>query len=271
MCNKQRFAGDTAAACSGEKGIAMQRLSTKVALVTGASRGFGAAIARRFGLEGAAVIVNYPVDKAEADAVVSDIVASGGRAISIRADVTRRAEVEAMLAEAAKAFGPLDVLVNNAGLYEFVPLEAVTDEHFHRLFDLNVLGTILVTQSALPHFAAAGGSVVNISSVVSVCPSELGPVYSATKGAIDALTKSLAKAHASRRIRFNTLNPGLTPTEGVQSLGQMGREMLDDVRRQTPLGRNGSVDDIAAAALFFASDESGFITGESLLVSGGRR
>jgi 3-oxoacyl-[acyl-carrier protein] reductase len=249
----------------------MQRLKAKVVLVTGASRGFGAAIARRFGLEGAAVIVNYPVNKSEADTVVADIVAAGGRAISVRADVTKREEVQAMLGEIAKTFGSLNVLVNNAGAYEFVALDAVTDEHFHRLFDLNVLGTILVTQAALPHFGTAGGSVINISSVVSVCPSELGPVYSATKGAIDALTKSLAKAHASRNIRFNTLNPGLTPTEGVQSLGQMGREMLHDIRQQTPLGRNGSVEDVAAAAVFFASDESCFITGESLLVSGGRR
>ncbi|HEY0757898.1 MAG TPA: glucose 1-dehydrogenase [Acidisarcina sp.] len=249
----------------------MKRLKAKVALVTGASMGFGAAIARRFGLEGAAVIVNYPVNKSEADAVVSDIVASGGRAISLRADVTKRDEVQTMLVEAVKAFGSLDILVNNAGAYEFVPLEAVTEEHFHRLFDLNVLGTILVTQAALSHFGKAGGSVINISSVVSVCPSELGPVYSATKGAIDALTKSLAKAHASRQIRFNTLNPGLTPTEGVRSLGEMGRVMLNDIKQQTPLGRNGSVEDVAAAALFFASDESSYITGESLLVSGGRR
>ncbi|WP_429634196.1 SDR family NAD(P)-dependent oxidoreductase [Tunturiibacter psychrotolerans] len=249
----------------------MHRLKAKVALVTGASMGFGAAIARRMGLEGADVIVNYPSNKIEADKVVSDIVASGGRAISLRADITKRDEVQIMLSESVKAFGPLDILVNNAGAYEFLPLEAITEEHFHNLFDLNVLGTIFVTQAAIPYFKRTGGSVVNISSVVSVCPSELGPVYSATKGAIDALTKSLAKAHASRQIRFNTLNPGLTPTEGVRSLGEMGRVMLNDILRQTPLGRNGSVEDVAAAAVFFASDESSFITGESLLVSGGRR
>ena len=165
----------------------------------------------------------------------------------------------------------LDILVNNAGTYEFAPLTDVSEGHFHRLFDLNVLGTILVTQAAVPYFGIRGGSVINISSVVSVCPSELGPVFSATKGAIDALTKSLAKAHASRRIRFNTVNPGLTPTEGVVRLGESGRVMLNDIKRQTPLGRNGSVSDVAAAALFFASDESSFITGESLVVSGGRR
>jgi 3-oxoacyl-[acyl-carrier protein] reductase len=251
--------------------VAVQRLQAKVALVTGASMGFGAAIARRFGLEGAAVIVNYPIDESEAEKVVSDIVASGGRAMSVRADVTKRDEVQTMVARAIKSFGQLDILVNNAGAYEFCPLNAVTEEHFHKLFDLNVLGTILVTQAALPHFCSSGGSVINISSVVSVCPSELGPVYSATKGAIDALTKSLAKGHAHQQIRFNTLNPGLTPTEGVKSLGEAGRVMLSDIRRQTPLGRNGSVEDVAAAAVFFASDESAYITGESLLVSGGRR
>lgn len=249
----------------------MQRLQTKVALVTGASMGFGAAIARRFGLEGAAIIVNYPVNESEAERVVFDILAAGGRAISIRADVTKRDEVQDMLAQAVKVFGQLDILVNNAGAYEFCPLEAVTEEHFHKLFNLNVLGTILVTQAALPYFSMRGGSVINISSVVSVCPSELGPVYSATKGAVDALTKSLAKAQAHRQIRFNTLNPGLTPTEGVKSLGETGRVMLRDILQQTPLGRNGSVQDVAAAAVFFASDESAYITGESLLVSGGRR
>jgi 3-oxoacyl-[acyl-carrier protein] reductase len=155
--------------------------------------GFGAAIARRLGLEGAAVVVNYPIDESEAEKVVSAIVASGGRAMSVRADVTKRDEVQTMVARAIKSFGQLDILVNNAGAYEFCPLNAVTEEHFHKLFDLNVLGTILVTQAALPHFCSSGGSVINISSVVSVCPSELGPVYSATKGAIDALTKSWQK------------------------------------------------------------------------------
>ena len=249
----------------------MQALKGKVALVTGASRGFGAAIAKRFALEGASVIVNYPAAPAEADRVVSDIMADGGRAIALQADITDRDEVHSMIEAACKAFGTLDILVNNAGAYEFIPIEEITADHFHRLFDLNVLGMILVTQAALPCFGKAGGSVINISSVVSICPSELGPVYSATKGAVDALTKSLAKAHASRMIRFNTLNPGLTPTEGVLNLGEPGQLMLDDIRRQTPLGRNGAVEDVAAAAVFFASDQSTYITGESLLVSGGRR
>jgi 3-oxoacyl-[acyl-carrier protein] reductase len=249
----------------------MDALKGKVALVTGASLGFGAAIARRFAMEGATVVVNYPTCRSEADKVVSDISAAGGRAIALQADVTNQEEVHAMIEAAFETLGPLDILVNNAGVYEFVPLGEITVEHFHRLFNLNVLGMILVTQAALPFMQKAGGSVVNISSVVSVCPSELGPVYSATKGAVDALTKSLAKAHANRKIRFNTLNPGLTPTEGVQDLGEAGRVMLDDIRKQTPLGRNGSVEDVAAAALFFASSESKYITGESLLVSGGRR
>jgi 3-oxoacyl-[acyl-carrier protein] reductase len=249
----------------------MNRLHGKTALVTGASLGFGAAIAIRLASEGAAVAVNYPYRESEANSVVMEIVNSGGRAISVRADITKRDEVELMLQSVTEQFGSLDILVNNAGAYEFFPLEAVTEEHFHRLFDLNVLGTILVTQASIPHFNKRGGSVINISSIVSICPSALGPVYSATKGAIDALTKSLAKAHADRQIRFNTINPGLTPTDGVQELGKFGREMLQDILEQTPLGRNGRVEDVAAAAVFFASDESSFITGESLAISGGRR
>jgi len=249
----------------------MSRLEGKIALVTGGSLGFGAAIARRLAQEGAAVAVNYPFSMPEADAVVSQIKQSGGRAISVRADITKRDEVELMMQQVIGDFGALDILVNNAGAYEFVALESVTEDHFHRLFNLNVLGTILVTQAALPHLKKLGGSVVNISSVVSVCPSALAPVYSATKGAIDALTKSLAKAHADRQIRFNTVNPSLTPTDGVQKLGTFGTDLLQEILEQTPLRRNGMVEDVAAAVVFFASEESSFITGESLLVSGGRR
>ena len=249
----------------------MNRLQGKVALVTGASMGFGAAIALRLAREGAAVAVNYPAARPDADAVVSQIVNDGGKAISVRADITKRDEVEFMVQQVVHEFGNLDILVNNAGTYEFVALEAVTEEHFHRLFDLNVLGMILVTQACLPHFTRTGASVINISSVVSVCPSAYAPVYSATKGAVDALTKSLAKAHGDRQIRFNTLNPSLTPTDGVSRLGEFGKDLLQEVLDQTPLGRNGRVEDVAAAVVFFASDESSFISGESLLVSGGRR
>lgn len=249
----------------------MNRLQGKVALVTGASMGFGAAIAGRLAKEGAAVAVNYPDGRLEADAVVTKIVMASGRAIAVNADITKRDQVEQMVKQVTREFGSIDILVNNAGVYEFVALDSVTEDHFHRLFNVNVLGTILVTQACMPHFKEAGGSVINISSIVSVCPSALAPVYSATKGAIDALTKSLAKSHAGRNIRFNTINPGLTPTDGIERLGQFGRELLQDILEQTPLGRNGMVEDVAAAVVFFASNESSFITGESLAVSGGRR
>jgi 3-oxoacyl-[acyl-carrier protein] reductase len=247
----------------------MNRLKGKVALITGASKGFGAAIARRFGLEGASVIVNYSSSGKDAESVVSDIKAQGSDAIALRGDVTQRGEVTAMLTEGMKRYGHLDILVNNAGVYAWLPLDKVTEQHFHRLFDVNVLGTILVTQAALPHFPENGGSVINMSSIVSLYPSEGGPVYSATKGAIDALTQSNAKAYAKKAIRFNTLHPGLIGTDGVNALGEFGSAMLQRVSSATPLGRTGTVDDVAAAALFLASDESSFTTGDGLVLSGG--
>jgi 3-oxoacyl-[acyl-carrier protein] reductase len=249
----------------------MDRLRGKVALVTGASKGFGAAIARCFGSEGASVIVNYNSGAVDAETVVSDVKACGSDAVALRADVTQRAEVGTMFTEAMSRFGRVDIVVNNAGVYAWVPMEQFTEEHFHWLFDINVLGTILVTQAALPHFSSSGGSVINMSSIVSLSPSEAGPVYSATKGAIDALTQSNAKAYAKRRIRFNTLHPGLIGTDGVGAMGEIGNTMLQRVASVTPLGRTGTVEDVAAAALFLASDESSFTTGEGIVLSGGLR
>ncbi len=247
----------------------MNRLKGKVALITGASKGFGAAIARRFGSEAASVIVNYMSGEKDAEKVVADIRAQGSDAIALRADVTHRGEVAAMLSAAMDRYGHLDIVVNNAGVYAWLPLDKVTEEHFHRLFDVNVLGTILVTQAALPYFLQEGGSIVNMSSIVSLYPSESGPVYSATKCAIDALTQSNAKAYAKKKIRFNTLHPGLIGTDGVNAMGDFGSAMLERVGAVTPLGRNGTVEDVAAAALFLASDESSFTTGEGVVLSGG--
>jgi len=247
----------------------MNRLKGKVALITGASKGFGAAIARRFGSEGASIIVNYASGAKDAESVVRDVRAKGSDAIALKADVTQRGEVAAMFTEAMSKLGRLDVVVNNAGVYEWVALDKVTEQHFHRLFDVNVLGTILVTQAALAHFSQDGGSVINMSSIVSLNPSEAGPVYSATKGAIDALTQSNAKAYAKQRIRFNTLHPGLIGTDGVNAMGEFGNAMLQRVASVTPLGRAGTVEDIAAAALFLASDESSYTTGDGIVLSGG--
>jgi 3-oxoacyl-[acyl-carrier protein] reductase len=247
----------------------MNRLSGKIALVTGASKGFGAAIGRRFAEEGASVVVNYTSSGKHAEAVVSDIVSRGGRAIAVQGDVTKRSDVERLIQAAIEAYGHLDVVVNNAGVYEWRPLEKITEEHFHKLFDVNVLGTILVSQAAMPHFTESGGSVINMSSIVSLYPSEAGPVYSATKGAIDALTQSNAKTYAARKIRFNTLHPGFIVTDGVDAMGELGVVISERVKAATPLQRQGRVEDVANAALFLASDESSFTTGEGIVLSGG--
>jgi 3-oxoacyl-[acyl-carrier protein] reductase len=247
----------------------MERLKGKVALVTGASKGFGAAIARRFAAEGASVIVNYTTSSKHADAVVADIEKHGGSALAVQANIAKKNEVEAMVNTAIAKYGHLDILVNNAGVYEWLPLDQITEEHFRKLFDVNVLGTILISQAVLPHFSEAGGSVINMSSIVSLHPSEGGPVYSATKGAIDALTQSNAKAYAARKIRFNTLHPGWIETDGVNALGGAGLAISERIKAATPLKRLGTVEDVADAALFLASDESSFITGEGIVLSGG--
>ena len=248
-----------------------QRLTGKVAVVTGASKGIGAAIALHLAAEGAAVVVNYASSKAGAERVVAEITGEGGRAVAVQADVAKQADIRRLFAEAKKAFGRLDVLVNNAGVYEFLPLENVTPEHFHKQFDLNVLGLILATQEAVKHFGQGGGSIINLSSVASTSAPALGSVYSATKAAVDAVTRSLAKELGPRHIRVNSINPGMVETEGVHAAGLSSSEFRTQIEAQTPLGRIGQPQDIAPAAVFLASDDAAWITGETLYITGGYR
>jgi 3-oxoacyl-[acyl-carrier protein] reductase len=248
-----------------------KKLAGKVAVVTGASKGIGAAIARHLADEGAAVVVNYSSSKEGAERVVAAIVGNGGKAVAVQADVAKQADIRRLFAEAKKAFGRLDVLVNNAGIYEFAPLEAITAEHFHKLFDLNVLGLILATQEAAKHFGPDGGSVVNVSSIVSTLAAPNASVYSATKAAVDAVTRSLAKELGPRRIRVNSINPGMVETEGWRAAGLAESEMRRQTEANTPLGRIGRPDDIAPAAVFLASPDSGWITGETMYLAGGLR
>jgi 3-oxoacyl-[acyl-carrier protein] reductase len=248
-----------------------RKLEGQVAVVTGASKGIGASIASHLAAEGAAVVVNYATSKAGADRVVGDIVRQGGRAVAVQADVAKQADIERLFAEAKKAFGKLDILINNAGVYEFVPLESVTAEHFHKLFDLNVLGLILASQQAVKHFGPTGGTIINVSSVAATSTPAATSVYSATKAAVDAVTKALAKELGPRKIRVNSLNPGMIETEGFHAAGIAESDFRRQVEAQTPLGRIGQPQDVAPAAVFLASADSGWITGETLYVSGGLR
>jgi 3-oxoacyl-[acyl-carrier protein] reductase len=247
------------------------KLAGKVAVVTGASKGIGAAIARNLAGEGAAVVVNYSSSKEGAERVVAEITRGGGKAVAVRANVAKQAEIPRLFTAAKEAFGRVDVLVNNAGIYEFAPLEAITPEHFHKQFDLNVLGLILATQEAAKHFGPDGGSVINISSVVSTLAPPNTSVYSATKAAVDAVTRSLAKELGPRKVRVNSINPGMVETEGVQTAGLNKGEFRKQIEAQTPLGRIGQPDDIAPAAVFLASADSKWITGETFYISGGNR
>jgi 3-oxoacyl-[acyl-carrier protein] reductase len=249
----------------------MGRLEGKVAIVTGASKGIGASIAKHLAAEGATVVVNYASSKEGADRVVAEIARDGGTAMAVRADVAKRAEVKRLFAETRKAFGRLDILVNNAAVYEFAPIEGVTEEHFHKQFDLNVLGLILASQEAVRHFGAAGGSIINISSSASTLTPPNASVYSATKAAVDAITTSLAKELGPRGIRVNAINPGMVETEGVQAAGIAEGDFRKQVEAQTPLGRIGQPQDIAPAAVFLASGDARWITGETLHVAGGLR
>ena len=246
-----------------------KKLAGKVAVVTGASKGIGAGIAKHLAAEGASVVVNYASSKAGADAVVAEITAAGGQAVAVQGDVSKKADIDRLFAETGKIYGKVDILINNAGVYEFAPLEAITEEHFHRQFNLNVLGLILTTQKAVENFAPTGGSIVNISSVVGINPLATAAVYSATKAAVDAITKSLAKELATKNIRVNSINPGMVETEGAHAAGFIGTDFQKHLVTQTPLGRLGQPNDIAKAVTFFASDDSGWVTGETLLVSGG--
>ena len=248
------------------------KLANKVAVVTGASKGIGAAIAKLYAAEGASVVVNYSSSKAGAEQVVADIVGAGGKAIAVQANVANKADIEKLFAQATKAYGKVDILVNNAGIYEFSPLEDVTEEHFHKQFNLNVLGLILTTQEAVKHFTEAGGSIVNISSLVSgTFAPATGAVYSATKAAVDAVTRSLSKELGPRKIRVNAINPGMVETEGLHSVGFAEGEFRKSIESQTPLGRIGQVQDIAPAAVFLASDDAAWVTGEALYIAGGLR
>jgi 3-oxoacyl-[acyl-carrier protein] reductase len=249
----------------------MKELSGKVALVTGASKGIGAAIAKAFGAAGAAVVVNYASGKDGAQRVVDAITGEGGRAIAVQADLAKATDVARLFAETRRAYGGLDVLVNNAGVYQFDPLEAVTEDEFHREFDTNVLGPILATQRALDLFGEQGGSVINISSVASLGATPGSVVYSATKGALDAVTRVLASELGARKIRVNTIAPGGVETEGTHRIGVVGSDFQKDMVQRTPLGRFGQPDDIARVAVFLASDNSAWLTGERIAASGGFR
>jgi 3-oxoacyl-[acyl-carrier protein] reductase len=247
----------------------MSRLAGKVAIVTGASKGIGAGIARSFGAAGASVVVNYASSREGADRVVAQIEAAGGKAIAVQGDVSKAADVKKIFAATKQAFGSIDILVNNAGVFDFAPLENVTEKEFHREFDINVLGTLLATQEALNHFGPNGGSVINISSIVSVNPVPNSVVYSATKSAVDSITKSLARELAPRRIRVNAIAPGGVETEGTHTLGVIGSDFEKQMVAATPLGRLGQPEDIARLALHLASEESAWLTGERITASGG--
>jgi len=249
--------------------MSTRKLEGKVAVVTGASKGIGAAIAKHLAAEGASVVVNYSASKDGAERVVGDIKAGGGRAVAVKANLAKKADIDQLFAETKKAFGPIDILVNNAGIYEFAPVEDITEEHFRKQFELNVLGLTLATQAAVKQFNPKGGSIVNISSIVSTLGIPGAAVYSGTKGAVDAITRSLAKELGPRGIRVNAINPGMVETEGLQAAGIGESDMRKQVEAQTPLGRIGQPQDIATAAVFFASPDSSWITGETLTVAGG--
>lgn len=248
----------------------MSKLTGKVALVTGASKGIGAAIATALAAEGASVVVNYASSKEGAEAVVARITAGGGKAVAVRGDVSKQADAKALVDAAVQQFGRLDVLVNNSGVYGFAPLEEITEDDFHRHFNVNVLGLLLTTQAASPHLGE-GASIINISSIVTRITPPHSAVYTGTKGAVDAITGALSRELGPRRIRVNAINPGMIETEGTHTAGFVGSDFEKDVIRQTPLGRVGQPQDIASIAVFLASDDSAWMTGEQLLAGGGLR
>ncbi|MGA2216639.1 MAG: glucose 1-dehydrogenase [Terracidiphilus sp.] len=244
-------------------------LQGKVALVTGASRGIGAAIARELAARGAAVAVNYSGSKAAAENLVAEVNAAGGKAIAVQANLADPASIQPLIDAVATQFGPIDILVNNAGIYEFGPLEAITPEHFHKQFNTNVLGLLLVTQAAVAKFNPAGGSIINIGSVVGRMSFPSAAVYSATKGAVDSITVSLSKELGAKKIRVNALNPGVIETEGTHEAGFIGSDFEKAAAAETPLGRIGQPQDVATAAAFLASTDSGWLSGQTIYASGG--
>jgi 3-oxoacyl-[acyl-carrier protein] reductase len=247
----------------------MKRLAGKVAVVTGASKGIGAAIAKQLAADGAQVVVNYATSREGANRVVKEITDAGGEAIAVGASIPKESEIEALFAETRKAYGKVDILVNNAGVYGFGSLDQVTADEYRRQYDTNVLGLLLTTKAALPYFPSEGGSVINISSVVSALAPPAASVYASTKGAVDTITKALAKELAARKIRVNAVNPGLVMTEGVLAAGIAGSDFEKGAIAMTPLGRAGQPEDIAPPVSFLASDDAHWITGETLFVSGG--
>jgi 3-oxoacyl-[acyl-carrier protein] reductase len=248
-----------------------KKLAGKVAVVTGASKGIGAAIAKALAAEGASVVVNYASSKQGADRTAAEITKSGGKALTVQADVSNKDQIERLFAETQRAFGRIDILINNAGIYEFSPLDNVTPEHFHKQFDLNVLGLVLASKEAAKYFDGDGGSIINISSLASSIAPPDASVYSATKASVDAVTKSLAKELGPRNIRVNAINPGVVITEGLDAAGITESEFRKQAEARTPLGRVGKPEDIAPAAVFFASPDSSWITGETLVIAGGLR
>jgi 3-oxoacyl-[acyl-carrier protein] reductase len=248
----------------------MSKLAGKVAVVTGASKGIGAAIAKAFAAEGAKVVVNYASSKAGADAVVETITAAGGKAVAVQGDVSKAAQAQGLIDAAVREYGRLDVLVNNSGVYEFGAIEEITEEHYHRQFNVNVLGLLLTTQAAVKHIGE-GGSVINISSVVTSLTPPASAVYTGTKGAVDAITGVLAKELGPRKIRVNAILPGIVETEGTHTAGVICSDFEHTAVAQTPLGRIGQPNDIATVATFLASDDAGWLTGERLVAAGGFR
>jgi len=249
----------------------MNRLKGKVAVVTGASKGIGASIAEHLAAEGASVVVNYASSRAGADKVVKRITEAGGKAIAVQADVSKVEDIKRLFAQTKAEYGKLDILVNNAGVYEFLPLESITPDHFHKQFNLNVLGLLLTTQEAVKLIGPAGGSIINISSIVGPMPVKQASVYSATKAAVDAVTVVLSQELGPKKIRVNSLNPGMVETEGLHTAGFAESDFRNMLEAQTPLGRIAQPDDIALAAVFFASDEAGWVTGQTLILAGGQR
>jgi 3-oxoacyl-[acyl-carrier protein] reductase len=248
-----------------------KKLAGKVAVVTGASKGIGAAIAKQLAAEGASVVVNYSSSKADGEKVAKEVTSLGGQAVAVQGNMSKQDDIERLFDKSRAAFGRLDILVNNAGIYEFSPLEKITEEHFHKHFNLNVLGLLLASQAAAKQFDGSGGSIINISSVASTLAIPESAVYSATKAAVDAITRVLASELGPRGIRVNAIRPGMVVTEGTNSAGITESDMRKQVEAQTPLRRIGQPKDIAGAAIFLASDDSAWITGESFVISGGYR